>query len=525
MRMIPAQPLNTGSRAELQVFDQLRAAFSAPEYHTWFALHSLNLPWHEYKRFAEIDFIVAGPPGIFVLEVKGGGVSCSDGIWQTTNRRGDSVRLRESPFRQAQSALHGLQQRLPAALSSAFTIGYGVVIPEVQNLPESAEWERAVLADARDFHNFEHWLQQLVEHWQKKTNYVKCATSEQLDQLQQHLRPEFEAVPPLHQSTHAVEERITHLTTDQLKLVDIVEANFRVICTGGAGTGKTMMALELAKRWRASDISVALVCQSPWLKRFLQRHATTGLVVSLVDSIRVAARRAGIDKFDALIVDEGQDILNREALTLLGDYLHGGINEGRWCFFHDLNNQSGLCGTYLPEAYEHLERASSAQVPLTTNCRNSLPILQHIQSQLGADLGHAGVGDGPEVRVYTASSTSDAVNALDRELLVLLETEGFSPGDLVILSSVPFAQSWASSIDSQLQKLVSVLDESSPRYGNRDRIGFARIEQFKGLESEVVIVVDLEPPSDSVNTHALNYVGMSRARALLSMIYRTRRLD
>ena len=37
----------------------------------WFAMHSLNLPRHEPKRFGEIDFIVCGPDGVFVLEVKG----------------------------------------------------------------------------------------------------------------------------------------------------------------------------------------------------------------------------------------------------------------------------------------------------------------------------------------------------------------------------------------------------------------------------------------------------------------------
>jgi putative intracellular protease/amidase len=525
MRMIPTQPLNTESRAELQVFDQLRAAFSAPEYQSWFALHSLNLPWHEYKRFAEIDFVVAGPQGIYVLEVKGGGVSCCDGIWQTTNRRGDTVRLRESPFKQAQSAMHGLQQRLPAALASVFTIGYGVVIPDTQRLPESAEWERAVLADGRDFQSFEHWLHQLIKHWQTKAAHAKCATVAQLDELQQHLRPDFEAVALLPESTHAVEERIARLTANQLKLVDIVEANSRVICSGGAGTGKTMMALELAKRWRARDMTVALVCQSPWLKRFLERNAVAGLSISLVDGIRVAARRAGVDKFDALIVDEGQDILNMDALTQLGDYLHGGISEGRWCFFHDLNNQSGLCGTYLPEAYEYLERTRPAQVPLTTNCRNALPILQHIQSQLGADLGHSGVGGGPEVRICSAENSCDASHKLEQELRALLERDGYSPGDIVLLSSVPFAQSCASSIGSTFQQLITVLDESSARYTNRSGIGFAKIEQFKGLESEVVIVVDLEPPEDTVTPHALHYVGMSRARALLSLIYSRRSLD
>ena len=67
-----------------------------------------------------------------------------------------------------------------------------------------------------------------------------------------------------------------------------------------------MLALELAKRWGAAGMKTVLACHSPWLKRYLERNAVPGLIVSLAESIQVAARRAGIEKFDALIVDEGQ---------------------------------------------------------------------------------------------------------------------------------------------------------------------------------------------------------------------------
>ena len=140
MRMIPSQPLGTGSNAEVRMFDQLRTAFSRPDQNGWFAMHSLNLPRHEYKRFGEIDFVICGPDGLFVLEVKGGGVSCHDGIWETANRYGEIERLRESPFKQAEGALHGLREKLPVPLSNIFVVGYGVVMPDVERLPDSAEW-------------------------------------------------------------------------------------------------------------------------------------------------------------------------------------------------------------------------------------------------------------------------------------------------------------------------------------------------------------------------------------------------
>lgn len=518
MRMIPAQPLATGSKAEYRVFDQLRQAFSTPDRNGWFAIHSLNLPRHEYKRFGEIDFVLCGPEGLFVLEVKGGGVSCKDGIWETTNRYGETGRLRESPFKQAETALHGLRRRLPVLLSRTFVTGYGVILPDIERLPESAEWDQPVLADGRDFRQFEKWLVRFIRHWHTRDRRRPVASPEQLKMLAQHLRPDFEAIVPLHVPAHDVETRIAHLTRDQMRLIDVVEANPRVICSGGAGTGKTMLALELAKRQGAAGKKTALVCHSPWLKRFLEQNSVPGLTVSLADRIHMAARRAGIDRFDALIVDEGQDILNLDTLDRLDKYLDGGLNDGCWCFFHDVNNQSGLCGTCEVDACEYLNSLTPVIIPLTTNCRNSRQILQRIQDSLGADMGHSGVGEGPMVRERMVANSDNAVQVLASELRSLVDREGFHPGNIVILSPVSYTKSWTSSVPDDLKAMIVVLDDTSPRNTDRNFIGFAQISDFKGLESEVVVLVDMPRPGHDKTLRSLHYVGMSRARALLTII-------
>ena len=96
MRMIPDQVSPaTKSNAEKELFRRLKLV----EGTDWsFALHSLNLAEHVWKRVGEIDFLVVGPRGIYVLEVKGGGVSCERGIWRFTDRAGYSHRKREGPL-------------------------------------------------------------------------------------------------------------------------------------------------------------------------------------------------------------------------------------------------------------------------------------------------------------------------------------------------------------------------------------------------------------------------------------------
>ena len=517
--MIPRQPLDTRSRAELRVFDQLRVCYSGADQHDWFAMHSLNLPQHEYKRFGEIDFVVCGPDGVFVLEVKGGGVSCRDGIWETRNRYGSIERLTESPFKQAESALHGLRKKMPADLINAFVFGYAVITPDVDSLPDSAEWDRAVLADARNFRQFEQWLKKLVSHWRHKDRKSPKATPDQLRRLQQFMRPEFEAVMPLHASAHAIESRVAQLTEDQLRYIDIVEANDRVICSGGAGTGKTMLALELAKRWSAAGMQVALTCHSPWLKAYLEEAAPPGVTISLTNAISVAGRRAGIEKFDALIVDEGQDVLNMDALDRLDGALRDGLDGGRWSFFHDANNQSGLCGEYRADAYEYLAGLGAVRIPLKTNCRNTSPILQQVQKTLDADVGASAVGDGPAVLEIKVSSREEAAIALQKELSKLTNEEGFSPSEIIILSPMAYSQSCASLLPEDAGIRITALDSFSSRGGDSRAIGFAQIENFKGLERSVIWLVDMDAPSASSRQRASHYVGMTRARVLLGMIH------
>ena len=138
-------------------------------------------------------------------------------------------------------------------------------------------------------------------------------------------------------------------------MADVAEANPRVLCAGGAGTGKTFLAERLARRWAEAGLQVALVCRSPWLKHHLaSRLSMPGLTVSSIDGVRLDCRRAGLERFDALIVDEGQDLFEMGCIETLDGVLAGGLEAGRWCWFHDLNNQS-LTPRFDRRAKDHLE--------------------------------------------------------------------------------------------------------------------------------------------------------------------------
>jgi len=524
MKMIPSSPHDTKSSAERRVFDRLRSAFERGQRGGLTALHSLNLTRHAFKRFGEIDFVIVGPQGILTLEVKGGGISCHDGVWYSKDRTGVSNRLKESPFRQAESAMHGLRNRLeaglPPGICAQFVWGYGVVFPDCDWSVTGAEWDRAMIADSRTAKSMERWLSGLYRYWhQRDGRQREPAATEAVSQVVGFLRPEFDVGMPLHVALDELKERVAAFTEDQMDLLDIVDANSKVICTGGAGTGKTFLALELARRWAGSGRQVLLACQSPWLKHWLEkRFAIAGVRVSVAKAVATAARRTDVEQFDALIVDEGQDLLDMDALDQLDAVLAGGLENGRWCFFHDINNQAGYFGAPDGYALAMLESYSAARMPLKRNCRNTRQILSEVQSRLGADLGVRGTGDGPDVIRHQTHTREAAARVLAAEIERLTGSGGLFPSELTILSPRPFPESSAALLPPKLAIGITELDEFALRDFPPARISFAEIESFKGLENEAVILVDLPAELDTPRSVADHYVGMSRARSMLITI-------
>ena len=526
MRMIPSEPYDTGSQAEKKIFERLRIAFDD----RYIAYHSLKPTRHPHKRFPEIDFVICCPEGLYVLEVKGGRIACHGGVWRYQDRNGRATQSQEGPFRQAETALHGLMEdlraNLPVGVLDRFTIGYGVVFPDCEWRSDGAEWDPAMLADARRSRDLEGWLRGLFEYWRARDGGKGQPDDGALRRLQEYLRPDVDTTPANEvdaRLVHQVEDagrRIESYTDDQMCMAEVAEANPRVLCAGGAGTGKTFLAERLARRWSEAGMQVALVCRSPWLRHLLaSRLSMPGLAVSLIDGVRLDCRRAGLERFDALIVDEGQDLFEMNCIETLDTVLDGGLEAGRWCWFHDFNNQS-LTHRFDGRAKDYLESLNPVQMRLRINCRNTRVILEWIQDALDADLGVRGAGAGPQVRRFTVANQRESAMRAAREIVELVDVGGLAPGSVTILSPFEFAESSVTAMPPDAALRVRRLDEYSMRGVPVDKVGFARIEEFKGLENEAIIVVDLPAPNGAGRNTTAHYVAMSRARSVLSLIHR-----
>lgn len=517
MIVIPSHPYKTESRAEYRLFSKLQEIFVGEE--DYIAFHSLNLTNHLSKRFSEADFVILCPLGLFVLEVKGGGVACNNGQWSASTQQ-QKFNIQD-PFRQAQSALHALNDKIKNHFTEIrMPIGYGVIFPDTKWRVTGAEWDSGIICDQSKFRNIESWFKSFFRYWKNKPNNEQLLSSEQVQSIKAFIRPDFELIEPLYHRINKISEKRIELTNEQYKYLDIVAANRQVLCSGGAGTGKTLLASELVKRLAREDRSVVLVCKSSWLRYFLQSHiCNRHVTISTIDSLAVDRKRSGVEVYDILIVDEGQDLFNNEAISRLESHLKGGLEHGEWYVFHDINNQSGLFERAEPEQLKRLESYSPANIPLTKNCRNTLPIINEIKATLSLDVGVDGTGYGPDVAVFQEKACQPS-GELGTKLISLLEA-GVSASSITILSPLSYSISALKYLPDSLQRNIIELDDYSIRQFPIENMSFAKIKSFKGLENEVILVIDLPvPQANALNQDkVLHYVSMTRASALLCLFW------
>ena len=217
MRMIPPVISNgTPSDAEREVFSRLARTELGPG--AW-ALHSLNISEHDYKRVGELDFVIVCERGVLVLEVKGGGVACGeDGIWTFTDRYGRTFRKSEGPFQQARSGMFSLKRRLGELLGeqrvAPVLFGYGVLFPDCEFFERSVEWPPGIVFDAKQgarSENLKAYLHRVFQYWESKERVLFTVPGDLAKAVVHALRPSFDRIPSLRVKSHrlaqAMEQR------------------------------------------------------------------------------------------------------------------------------------------------------------------------------------------------------------------------------------------------------------------------------------------------------------------------------
>lgn len=450
------------------------------------AFHSVNLRAHRHKQQAEADFVILWKGVVLVVEVKGGGVRKVDGKWWTINRRQEWRSLKEAPMDQANGAKMALRDILHKDGLGWYADQHAVITPDVDDLNRAIGWYSShwLTKSAMTVNGITAALDEIVG---KAPSPNPSAKRARIPDIRKRLFGEFSHLPSIDAQRGAVIEEQNRATAGQAKYLEGLARNPRILVLGGAGTGKSLALAEGAKQEADQGRSVLITFRSPGLTRFF----TTLVGDREIDVIPFGDLPADCT-FDAVFVDEAQDLMTAADMDRLDTVIEGGRARGRWRMFLDRNNQAHVDGGFDEDVFE-LVVEEAVEFGLPMNVRNTKPIVHVVQSYLGADIGDPGIVHGEPLHWHDTDKFADVAAA--EELAEQLVADGARPSSIWIIDA-------ASSSEPFMTKRGFTV--TSPKYA-------------KGLEADRVIVCNLPETFDHAGC-ATFYVSATRGRVGLHIL-------
>ena len=473
-----------------------------------FAVHSVNLPEHEYKRWSEADFVIVNQTGITLLEIKGGVVSLAGKEWRYENARGQAIFSTEGPAKQALSAAIALERLLYKHLGRKVRCRWGVCFPLSRFTKRIAELPETRLADIHtclDVSIFHKWLRNIPFDQYKAEDFA--LTLDEVKAIQEIIIPELNATVSLGLAVCSVQKQAIQLTEQQFSILESLESNPRLCISGGAGTGKTELAALTARAERAAGRYPAIV--------------TMGKALSVALKTRMAAFGIPVVSHtlpfgtDTLIVDEGQDFATRSQFKELFSQLPGGIEAGRWRWFMDPNLQF----MDIPPDPECLGTIAhnAVAVTLTRNVRSTSEIVSTIRNLLNADIGITQIdGFGIKVCFHRAANIDEETDLVQKLINEMLD-DGINPSEIAVLGPSGCQGAVCSKLVGLMRGVLQELSLDGNIQSTSQGV-ICGINDFRGLEARVVILTDLDELCQDKTALPKLYIGMSRATASLHML-------
>jgi hypothetical protein len=325
-------------------------------------------------------------------------------------------------------------------------------------------------------------------------------------------------------------EFIRGLTHERELILDQLEDNNRYYVKGPAGSGKTWLAFEQARRWTKQGLKVGVVAfntglisyminknselpeneRVAWVSTFHNYATSMGTTAGSpkfygeeVDRYRedlVAKASALSDdlKFDAWVVDEAQDFLPSWWETLkisLRD-----PDNGKMALFGD-DHQLVFGSRTEPEGF-------FASLRLRENLRNSQQIAHAVEKFLDKPT----IARGPhafEIE-YVEATEGNTFEIADDVVANLTDKEFWHPGEIALLTTKKRHPEHERQSDSDSAAHWNSL------WTNED-VFYCTAGGFKGLERPVVVLA-IDGFHDNTDQDDVLYVGMSRARDKLVVV-------
>jgi hypothetical protein len=522
--------------SEVRVYKKLEEVLD-DEYHVFYSSPWLGEDSLGYEKDGECDFLVAHPSyGILAVEVKGGEISYDpdEDQWRSKDRNNFTHKIKD-PVAQARSSKHQLLNKLNLAKRwkrRFIFAAHGVIFPHAAAVRSDLGADRPakIFCCSRRFNNeLREWV---VEMFREGNQPPGCQPLGQdgISALERLLAHPFTLSFKISAALSEAENDLRILEPSQYQVLDTITDIKRALIRGGAGTGKTIIAMEAAIRSAQSGKKTLLSCYSRPLALSLQRRLKPfeNLTVAGFHSLcGQMAHEAGIElekcdkqlyehalpnvlfealekvpslKWDTVIIDEAQDF-RPEWWIAIDECLR---DNGELRIIMDSNQN-----VYDQEA-SFVNDLSAVPVRLARNLRNTKRIHE---AALVHYLGLEIIADGPEgleVVWVTAESMEDKIKTAHAQLKRLVFNEEVAPSEIAVLFN---GQIWKNKFLEHLSG--TAIPYTDAENSALEDVIIDTVRRFKGLERSVVIFV---LGGDDMENRELAYVALSRARTYLNVI-------
>ena len=515
------------------------------------AYYSLFQKNHKHKMIGEVDFLYICKKGILCLEVKGGQrIRREDMTWYSTNKIGVENEIKD-PFKQARDCMYALKNYLKSiygkkSKEANYLIGYGVIFPECVFTGKGNDLVTEVVYDGKYEGSFLNYLDGTLEYWASE-EFIKHGdrhdinSDPDLRRLNDLIRGDFCVVPSMSVQIEYAEKTMLKLTEEQYDVLIDTEENDRNIIRGVAGTGKTVLALELARSEMAKKRNVLYLCYNNYMSQYVRMNLNlnsdsyAGTIHSFIrDYIESGADTPSAEEictqfldsvqkngysgpvYDYMIVDEAQDLMNGQVWEALNIVIKGGMSKGKWTIFLDPNQNIFNNSELYDFAYDYMKEAWHPFVrSLTRNCRNTAQISRRTSVLTSVPPARHMKVSGPNVSTHRYRNETDACRKLASEITSYIGSGG-GLRDIAILSKYKLENSCLKTIGRVCG--CQVIENPSLKDDRSNIVRFYTIASYKGLESKVVFYINEDGFLGDENRMA-NYIAMSRARAMLYLFY------
>jgi hypothetical protein len=562
MPILPQVKPENINRGESKFYDLASRSNLFESDNSVYLFHSLKISEPGYnKLLGEADFVYLDKQYLIVFEIKGGDVKYNSATSEWWILGGTE---KGDPFSQAAKNIFSIRRTLSEFTKLNFNsgqgliFGYGVIFPDTLKPKEFKKKENGTIeydpqligdySDISDDKSLARYIERLKEYWSSHSKYKHNYDTGQIGidertliNIKNFFRRDIRFDVPNSEILKLTDRKIESYTEQQKSV--LVSVNFNrgkgSIILGGPGTGKTILASELAIS-KSAEGTVLFVCYNNNLADFIRYKFsdTTNIHVFSVHKLYaqylnkfnvqlnkssysdsefynelfpmtfydiLETYKAQIALYDFIVIDEGQDIFNEFHLLGLTSILKGGIESGDWAIFMDYNYQK-IYNAFDEEFFNYFRyKYSSVTFALTLNCRNHTDIAKKASCYTKLERQDCLRKEGsPSVITYFYEQ-KDMHKKLRKKLNELISS-GVPPSSIAVLC-------WNK---NSKEMIISSEEEKFTEYNPAsDKICVTTIHGYKGLEAHYVIVPDLQ--EDTYNYKKpeqanLLYIAFSRAK-------------